>query len=78
MLMRSKEHLESVDETYLEHMGHAFGFGRRMVAAGLACLVHGIMPGLFVTTGSSAIRELHDRMVVNRRKTHAVEHRQAG
>jgi hypothetical protein len=38
-----------------------------MVFAGIACLVHGVLPFLFVRTGSRAIAELNDRMVVNRR-----------
>jgi hypothetical protein len=42
-------------------------FGTRMVFAGVACLVHGVLPFLFVRTGSRAIAELNDRMVVNRR-----------
>ena len=38
-----------------------------MMFAGLACLLHGLLPFLFVKTGSRAISELNDRMVVNRR-----------
>ena len=61
------EHLESVEETYFEHMGQAFGFGGRMLGAGLACIAHGILPNLFTTTGSRTIRSLHERMVTKRR-----------
>jgi uncharacterized protein DUF6356 len=60
------DHPRSVGESYLEHQRHAFGFGISLVAAGLACLVHAVVPGLFVRTGSQAITRLHDRMVVNR------------
>lgn len=60
------EHPESVGESYLEHMGMAFGFGGRMVLTGLACLVHGILPFAFVKTGSRTITELHTRMVTHR------------
>jgi hypothetical protein len=38
-----------------------------MVFAGMACIVHGVLPFLFVRTGSRAIADLNDRMVVNRR-----------
>lgn len=62
------EHPASVGETYLQHCASAFGFGARMIFAGAACMVHGVLPALFVTRGSDAIRTLHDRMVVNRRK----------
>lgn len=62
------EHPASVGESYGEHLGRATGFGLRMVFAGLACLVHGVLPFLFQRTGSRAIAELNDRMVVNRRR----------
>jgi hypothetical protein len=61
------EHPASVGETYTVHLLRAMYFGTRMVFAGFACLVHGVLPFLFVRTGSSAIAELNERMVVNRR-----------
>lgn len=60
------EHPASVDETYGEHFVMATGFGTRMILGGLACLLHGIFPFLFVKTGSAQISTLHDRMVKNR------------
>jgi hypothetical protein len=60
-------HPASVGESYFEHLFRAVYFGVRMVFAGIACLVHGVLPFLFVRTGSRAIAELNDRMVVNRR-----------
>jgi hypothetical protein len=62
------DHPRSVGETYFEHMAHAGSFGSRMVVAGMACLLHGIFPFLFVKTGSTTVRSLHDTMVVNRRR----------
>jgi hypothetical protein len=59
-------HPASVGESYFEHLVSAASFGLRMVFAGLACLMHGLLPWTFTRTGSNAIRELHDRMVVNR------------
>ena len=68
------EHPATVGESYTEHMGMAFSFGGRMLVAGLACLLHGLVPSVFKTTGSEAIRTLHDQMVVNRnRKVRADE-----
>ena len=61
------EHPASVGESYFEHLFRAVGFGTRMVCAGLACLVHAVLPFLFVRTGSRTIAELNDRMVINRR-----------
>lgn len=62
------EHPQTVGETYSQHFMHASSFGLRMVAGGIACLLHGIFPFLFVKTGSDQIRTLHGRMVVNRDK----------
>ena len=61
------EHPASVGESYTQHLFRALCFGTRMVLAGIACVVHGVLPFLFVRTGSRAIAELNDRMVVNRR-----------
>jgi hypothetical protein len=61
------DHPASVGESYGVHLLRAVSFGTRMVFAGIACLVHGVLPFLFVRTGSRAIAELNDRMVVNRR-----------
>jgi hypothetical protein len=61
------EHPASVGESYTQHLFRAWYFGARMVLAGIACLVHGVLPFLFVRTGSRAIAELNDRMVMNRR-----------
>jgi hypothetical protein len=62
------EHPESIGETYGEHMVRASGFGWRMVVAGLACMVHSLLPFLFVHAGSEAIDELHARMQATRRR----------
>jgi hypothetical protein len=61
------EHPQSVGESWPEHLLMAWSFGGRMIAAGFACLVHGLLPFLFVTTGSSTVHALFDRMVTSRR-----------
>ncbi len=61
-------HPQSVGETYGEHFLAATGFGLRMLAGAIACLIHAFLPFLFVSTGSGIIRKLHDAMVVNRRR----------
>lgn len=60
------EHPESVGETYLVHQRQAFGFGISMILAGLACLIHGLIPALFLHTGSDTISRLHGRLAVRR------------
>ncbi len=59
-------HPQSVNESYLEHMGMASSFGWAMLKASCACFVHAIVPGLCERTGSTIIRDLHGRMVTNR------------
>ena len=56
------KHLDEVGETYSEHMIHAGSYGLTLLVAGVACLVHAVLPFLFETTGSRAIRTLHSRM----------------
>ena len=60
------EHPRSVGESYGEHLQTAGWFGMTMIVAGLACLVHALIPGLFIKTGSAAIGRLHHRMIVSR------------
>jgi hypothetical protein len=63
-----REHPESVGESYLEHLSQAAYFGLRMLVAGLACLIHAVLPCVFKTTGRTAISELHTKMVLHRAK----------
>jgi hypothetical protein len=63
------EHPASVGEGYFGHMAMAIGFGVRMLYCGVACLIHAVLPFLFVKTGSNTIARLHDTMVVNRNRT---------
>lgn len=58
-----REHPRSVNETYAEHWRVATRFGLLMVRGGLAALVHGLVPALFVRTGSSTVSKLHRGMV---------------
>jgi hypothetical protein len=60
------DHPHSVGESYLDHARVAARFGVTLVAAGGACLVHALVPGLFRTTGSRAIERLHGEMIARR------------
>ncbi len=53
------DHPHSVGETYLEHFHFAARFGARLLVAGAACVVHGFLPFIFLTTGSRTVHELH-------------------
>ena len=63
------DHPASVGESYFEHLARALCFGTRMILAGIACLIHGVLPFLFVRTGSHAIAELNERMLLKRTRT---------
>ena len=56
------EHPASVGETYTEHMAVALGYGVRLLGAGCAAVVHALVPALFETTASDAIRAMHAEM----------------
>ena len=55
-------HPTSVGETYRQHLYFAACIGGRMVGGGLAYLVHALLPLLFQTTGSQAVRKVHQRL----------------
>ena len=61
------EHPESVGETYTEHLVRATCFGGRMVLAGLACMLHALLPFVFVRTGSEAVAELNEQILAVKR-----------
>jgi len=61
-------HPASVGETYGQHFLSASSFALRMFWGGLACLLHGIFPFLFTTTGSAQIRLLYEKMVTHRHR----------
>lgn len=56
------EHPEQIGETYTEHAAHAMWIGLRMIAAGLACLVHALLPGLCARTASRTVEAITDLM----------------
>lgn len=69
-----RDHPRDVGESYSEHLFAASGFGIAMMFAGLACVIHAIIPALFVTTASKTVDRLHDKLVVNRRRRSTENH----
>lgn len=61
-------HPASVGETYLQHLASAWGFAFTMLMGAAACLLHGLLPFAFQSSGSRRIVALHSRMVTNRRR----------
>ena len=56
------DHLRSVDESYFEHLLFAGGFALRLLGAGVAALVHALVPCLFEKTASQMITQMHDKI----------------
>lgn len=56
------DHLRSVDESYFEHLLFAGGFALRLVGAGMAALIHALIPCLFEKTASQMIIKMHDKI----------------
>lgn len=55
-------HPRDIGESYGAHAGHAAYIGARMIGAGVACLVHAVLPGLFVRTASRTVDDIQDLM----------------
>ena len=68
LLGRSTGHLDEVGMGYFAHMRIAFGIGARMLTAGAACFLHGLMPGLFHDKASRTVKELHE--IIAKRGAH--------
>ena len=60
--MSMNSHLESVNESYFQHMRFAGWFASRLLMAGGAALVHAVIPCLFEKTASRMICQIHDRL----------------
>jgi uncharacterized protein YjeT (DUF2065 family) len=58
MWSTSKAHLTEAGESYFEHLRFAVGVGLMLVAAGLACIIHGIFPGFCTKTASRTVDQL--------------------
>jgi len=61
------QHPRTVGESYFEHLVSACGFAATMAVGAMACLLHGLFPFAFQSSGSRRIRDLHDRMVTHRK-----------
>jgi hypothetical protein len=56
---RSKAHLAAASETYWEHLRFARTIGLLSLAAGIACLIHALIPALCTTTASRTIGRIN-------------------
>lgn len=56
-------HPRSVGESYGEHAATAARFGISMILGGAACVVHALLPWLFVRTASDTVKRLYAQMM---------------
>ena len=59
MIGASKRHLGDAGESYVQHLRFATKVGVVAIGGGLACFAHALVPAMFTTTGSRAIRRLN-------------------
>ena len=64
-----RDHPKALGMSWAEHGAGAVAIGARMVGAGLACIVHAAVPGVFTETAGRTVKSLHDQMA--RRKAGA-------
>jgi hypothetical protein len=79
MIQQSRAHLRDAGEGYWQHFRFATTFGLLAVAAGLAALLHAIIPGVCTHTASRIVRHLglliEDRSKIDAIESEAVEAR---
>jgi hypothetical protein len=57
------DHPKSLGMSWAEHGAGAVVFGARMVGAGIACIVHAAVPGIFTQTAGKTVIDLHEHMM---------------
>ena len=60
------DHPKSLGMSWAEHGAGAAVIGARMVGAGIACMVHAAVPGLFTQTAGKTVLSLYDHMMQRR------------
>jgi hypothetical protein len=60
------DHPKSLGMSWAEHGAGAAVIGARMVGAGIACIVHAAVPGLFTQTAGKTVLSLYDHMMQRR------------
>jgi hypothetical protein len=64
-----REHPRSLGMTWASHGVGALAIGGQLIGAGLACVVHAVIPGVFTQTAGKTVTHMYDHMT--RRKAGA-------
>jgi hypothetical protein len=73
MIKKSKDHLKTVQEGYIEHMHFALVIAGMTAWATIALIIHAFLPAFHQTTGSKTITKIH-RVIEERQHTHSHHH----
>lgn len=65
MFLSSKEHLKKSQENYYSHACWALLAGLRLILAGIASLIHALIPGYFQGTAAKTVIDLYHKRLVN-------------
>ena len=57
------KHPEEQNITYFEHLRHAWSYGVRSLQCSIVFIIHGIVPCLFESAGSTMIQKLNDDLL---------------
>ncbi|MCF6764730.1 DUF6356 family protein [Thiotrichales bacterium 19S3-7] len=61
------DHPNSIGESYFKHMQNALSFGSYLIYAGIACVVHALLPFLFKDTATNQLAKLVNKLSVGKR-----------
>jgi len=56
-------HLRDVNMRYFQHLRHAWRTGLVMILAGVACIIHGLLPFMLRRVASRAVSRLYYRLI---------------
>ena len=65
MINESKKHLEESQVGYFEHLAWAVSAGVKLIWAGVASLIHSIVPALFPGTAAYTVIDLYHKRLEN-------------
>jgi hypothetical protein len=56
------KHPEEKGMRYVEHLKHSLSLGLEALCCSIVFIIHGIVPALFETTGSTMIKNLNEKL----------------
>lgn len=72
MIDKCRQHLDSVHEDYMTHLIFALKIATLCLFAGIALVIHALVPALFERTGSTTLKKIHD-LIAERKKMQEIK-----